>query len=104
MGRLEEAQQSVEAALKAQPDLVEARELRGGLLARKKQFAEAAGEYRQALKLRPDLSRLHLALANMLAAQGDRAGVVQHLREAARAKDPQVAQEATRLLKQLGQR
>ena len=104
VNRFDEAQESVEAALRANADLAEAHELRGGLLARKRQLSEAAREYQQALQLRPDLSRVHLALANVLAAQGDTPVAVQHLRSAAKGGDPAVAQEATRALQQLGQR
>ena len=41
---------------------------------RKRQLPEAAREYRRALELRPDLSRAHLRLGNVLAAQGDISG------------------------------
>ena len=104
VNRLEEAQESVEAALRAAADLAEAHVLRGGLLARKRQLSEAAREYQQALELRPDFSRAHLDLATVLAAQGDMPGAVQHLREAAKGSDAAVAQAATRTLQQIGQR
>jgi tetratricopeptide (TPR) repeat protein len=104
VNRFEDAQQSVEAALRADAGLAEAHELRGGLLARKRLLSEAAHEYRQALELRPDFSRAHLDLATVLAAQGDMPGAVQHLRAAAQGSDAAVAQTATEALRQLGQR
>ena len=78
--------------------------LLGGLLAKKRLLTGAAREYQQALKLQPSLSRLHLALANVLTAQGNMAGAVQHLRAAAKGTDPAVAEAATRELQQLGKR
>jgi FimV-like protein len=104
VNRFDEAQQSVEAALRAKGDMPEAHELLGGLLARKRLLAEAAREYRQALKLQPALGRAHLALANVLTAMGDKPGAVRHLREAAKDGDPAVAREAARALRELGQR
>jgi tetratricopeptide (TPR) repeat protein len=103
LNRFDEAQQAVEAALRATPELAEAHELRGMLLGRKRQLPDAAREYQQALKLRPDWSRLHLALANVLAAQGDMPGALQNLRLAAKSSDPAIAQAAARLLQKMGQ-
>jgi Tfp pilus assembly protein PilF len=104
VNRLDEAQESVEAALRADGDLPAAHVLLGELLARKRQLPEAASEYRRALELRPDFSRAHLDLATVLAAQGDMPGAVEHLREAAKGSDQATAQAAARALQQLGQR
>jgi tetratricopeptide (TPR) repeat protein len=101
--RFDEAQESVEAALRNDGDLAEAHLLLGELLARKRHLAEAAREYQRALELRPDFGRAHLDLATVLAAQGDMPGAVQHLREAAKGTDGATAQAATRALQQLGQ-
>jgi len=84
--------------------MAEAHELLGGLLARKRQLPEAAREYGQALRLRPDFDRAHLDLATVLAAQGDVPGAIQHLRTAAQGRDPRVAQAAGAALQRLGQR
>ncbi len=100
-GRFEDAQAAVESALAADPDMVAAHELRGGLLVRQLQLPEAANEYRRALELQPDFSRAHLDLANVLAAQGDMASAIQHLRQAAQGDDPAVAQAATQALQQV---
>jgi tetratricopeptide (TPR) repeat protein len=102
VNRFDEAQRSVEAALQSNPEMVEAHELLGGLYGKKRQLESAAREYQLALKLRPDLSRLHLALANVLAAQGNKQAAVQHFRDAAKGDDPAVAQMAARELRELG--
>src|SRR5207249_564784 len=60
--RLDEAQQRAEAAVQADGNLAEAHELLGGIFERKRQLPEAAREYRRALELRPDLSRVRLRL------------------------------------------
>ena len=102
VNRFDEAQSAVEAALRAGPNLAAARELLGTLFARKRQLNEAAREYRQAIELQPDFGQAHLDLARVLAAQGDRSGAVEHLREAAKGHDADVAQQAARALQQLG--
>lgn len=104
VSRFDEAQASVEAALRADFDIPEAHVMRGELLARKRQFPEAAREYQRALELRPDFSRAHLDLATVLIAQEDTPRAVQHLREAAKGSDAAVAQAATRALQKLGER
>jgi FimV-like protein len=103
LNRLEEAQESAQAAVLADPNLAEAHELLGGLLARKTQLSEAAAEYQKALQVRPDFSRAHLDLALVLAAQGDRTGAEEHLRKAASGGDPNVAQQAAQALQRLEQ-
>ncbi len=103
LSRIDEAQQSVEAALRADGDLAEAHELLGQILSRKAQWAEAAREFQKALELEPELSRAHLGLASVLTEQGDKAGALQQLREAASGSDGPTAQAATRALRELGQ-
>ncbi len=100
-GRLDDAQQRAEAAVKFQPDFADAHELLGGIFEQKRQMPLATAEYRRTLELKPEASRTHLRLGVVLAAQGDRAGAEQHLREAAKARDAATAQQATRLLQQL---
>jgi Flp pilus assembly protein TadD len=65
---------------------------------------EAIGEYREAVRLRPDFARAQLDLASALADQGDMPGAVRALREAAKGSDPEVARLATQALERLGQR
>ncbi len=102
--RFEEARERAEAAVRADGNLAEAHELLGGLFERKRQLPDAAREYQKALELRPDLSRAQLRLGNVLAAQGDFSGAAAHLREAAKASDTAIAQQAVRALQQLGVR
>lgn len=104
VNRFDEAQQSIEAAVKANPEMEEAHELLGGLLARKRRLPEAVQHYQRALQLRPEFTRLHLALANVLNALGDRNGALQHLRQAVKASDPAIAEAASRELRELGER
>ena len=104
VNRFDEAQAAAEAAMQADPKMAETHELLGGLLARKRQLPEAAREYSEALRLRPDFDRAHLDLASVLAAQGDMPGAIQHLRAAAQGRDPRVAQAAAAALQRLGQR
>jgi tetratricopeptide (TPR) repeat protein len=102
-GQFDDAQRSAEAAAKADPNMAETHELLGGLFARKNQLQEAAREYGEALRLRPDFDRAHLDLASVLAAQGNTAGAIEHLRAAAKGRDPRVAQQAAAALEKLGQ-
>jgi tetratricopeptide (TPR) repeat protein len=101
-GKSLEAQASVEDALRADPKLAEAHELFGRLLAGQRRLQEAASEYREALRLRPNLARAQLDLASALADLGDMTGAVEHLRQAAKGSDPQVARLASQALARLG--
>jgi cytochrome c-type biogenesis protein CcmH/NrfG len=96
--------ESAEAAARADPNLAEPHLLLGGLLARKRQLPEAAREYQEAIRLRPDFARARLDLASVLVEQGDTRGAVQQLREAAKSSDPEVARLAAAALQRLGER
>jgi predicted CXXCH cytochrome family protein len=100
--RFEEARSEAEMAVRADSTLAEAYELLGGLHERKKELAEAAGEYRAALALKPDLARAHLRLATVLLAAGDREEAVAQLREAASGNDAVVARQAAQALREMG--
>jgi len=102
--QFDRAQQSAEAAAQADPNLAEPHALLGRLFAGKRQLPAAAKEYEEALRLRPDFGRIRLDLASVLAAQGDMRQAVQHLREAAKSGDPEVARLAAEALKRLGER
>jgi len=102
VNRLDDAQASARAALRADPDMAEAHELLGGLLAGRRQLAEAAHEYGEAIRLKPEFARAHLDLARVLAAGGDMPGAIEQLRKAAAGSDPQVAQLAAQALQRLG--
>jgi tetratricopeptide (TPR) repeat protein len=101
--QFDRAQENVEAALRADPKLAEAHALLGRLLVRKRQLREAAAEYSQAVRLRPDFARVRLDLASVLAAQGDMPGAVRELREAAKSSDPEVARLAAAALQRIGE-
>ena len=101
--RIDDAQTQVRAALRADPDMAEAHELLGGLLAGKRQLPEAEREYAEAIRLKPDSARAHLDLARVLAAEGNLTGAIEQLRKAADGSDPQIAQLASQALRQLGQ-
>jgi predicted CXXCH cytochrome family protein len=97
------AQQSAEAAARADLNLAEPHALLGRLLARKQQLPEAAKEYEEAIRLRPDFAQARLDLASVLAAQGEMRQAIEQLREAAKASDPQVARLAAGALQRLGE-
>jgi FimV-like protein len=99
--QFEKAEAVASEAVKADPRMAEPHELLGGLYARKRELANAAAEYRRAIELKPDFSRAHFDLASVLAAQGDRNGAAEHLREAAKGSDPAVAREAQRALERI---
>jgi len=100
--RFEDAQQKAEAAIKADDQLAEAHELLGGLFEASGRVAQAAGEYRRAVTLKPELSRTQLRLGNLLLGQGDRAGAAERFREAAKSSDTAIAEQAQRALQQTG--
>lgn len=100
--RFDDAQKQTQLALRADPDLVEAHELLGGLHARKKELPEAAQEYAAALALQPDLARAQLRLGSVLAAEGDKEGAAAHFREAAKGNDAAVARQAEQALRDMG--
>jgi tetratricopeptide (TPR) repeat protein len=99
--RFDEAQAEAERAARADVTMAEAHELLGGLHTRKKELSAAAGEYQAALALKPDLWRVHLRLAMVLASQGDKAAAETHLRAAAAGNDPAVARQALDAVRQL---
>jgi tetratricopeptide (TPR) repeat protein len=68
--RFDEAKERVEAALRVDGNLAEAHELLGGLFEKKRQWSDAAGEYRRALELQPGLSRVRSRLDNVLRQPG----------------------------------
>ena len=104
LNRPEESERIAREAIEADPKQADAHELLGIMLARKGRLAEAAGEYQVVVQLRPDLYRAQLELATILVAQGDLAGAIPHLQEAAKSPDTQIAQRANRALLSVGSR
>ena len=104
LNRYDEAQEPAEAAVRADPNLAEAHDLLGGLLARRAQLDQAASQYREAVRIRPDFSRAQLDLGLVLSAQGDLNGAAEHLRKAADGRDQAVARQASLALQRIGRR
>lgn len=100
--RFAEARTEVDAALRLTPDYVEARILSGGLWAREEKLDAARRDYEMALRVRPDSGRAHLDLARVLAALGDRAGTIAHLRLAVKSSDAASAALARQALGNIG--
>ena len=100
--RFDDAQKEAAMAAHADPTLVEAHELLGGLHERKTEWSDAAMEYAAALALKPDLARVQLRLGVALAAQGDKDGAAARLREATKGSDAAIAQQAAQALRDLG--
>jgi tetratricopeptide (TPR) repeat protein len=102
-GEFYRAEDSAESATKADPNLPEPHALLGRLLARKRQLAEAAKEYREALRLRPNFAQARLDLASVLVAQGEKQQAVEQLHEVAEGSDPSAARIAGETLQRLGE-
>jgi len=98
------AEEQVRRALRADLGMPEAHALLGGLLARKREFADAAVEFGEAVRLRPALARTRLDLAAVLAAQGKMPEAVEQLRAVAKSDDAEAARLAADALRRLGQR
>jgi len=98
------AEEQVRRALRADLAMPEAHALLGGLLARKREFADAAVEFGEAVRLRPALARTRLDLASVLAAQGKMPEAVEQLRAVAKSDDAEAARLAADALRRLGQR
>ncbi len=101
-GRYDDAKAQMQAALQTNPQYAEAHEILGALYVREKQTELAIAEYRQALAAKPEMNRVHLNLGLLLAAQGDRAGAIEHLRAAATDANPAIAGPAAQALERLG--
>jgi len=100
--RFDDAQNKAEMSVRADASMVEPHELLGGLYARKKELADAAREYSAAVALKPDLARLQLRLATVLAAEGDKEAATAHFRAAAKGNDASVARQAEQALREMG--
>ena len=102
MNRFADAQQQIEAALKAEPKSPDAHNFRGTLLDRLGLHSDALREFLEAVRLRPGFGLAHLNAGKILAAQGDLPAAEQHLRTAAASDDPNIQRQAASLLRQLG--
>jgi Flp pilus assembly protein TadD len=104
LNRLDEARLQIDAAVKSDPKSPDAHNVKGSLLERTGNPADALREFLEAIRLRPDFGIAHIHAALLLAARGDRAAAELHLRQAAADADPNVRRQATDALRQLGQR
>lgn len=101
MERFADSQKQAEAAIRADAKQAEAHELLGNLLAGKNDLDGALHEYREALRLKPGFSRAQLDLAAALMATGHVNEALVPLREAAKSKDPRIADMAARALRKI---
>jgi tetratricopeptide (TPR) repeat protein len=102
-GEFYRAQDSAEAAAKADPALAEPHALLGRLFARKRLLTDAAREYREAVRLRPDFAQARLELASILVAQSEIPQAVEQLREVVKGRDQEAARVAALALQRLGE-
>lgn len=82
-GKLELAEQEVDASLRVNPDYHLARRNKGRLLEETGRIAEAIGQYRQVVRLRPDDAAGYFALGRLLVGTGDLEGAEANFRRAA---------------------
>src|SRR2546427_589246 len=101
-GKLAEAVEHYEAALRLEPGYVDANYAWGNALARQGKLAEAVAHYEQALPLEPGHVDAHSTRGTALARQGKLAEAIEHYQQALRAK-PDHADAHTNLGEALAQ-
>src|SRR5947199_111543 len=101
-GKLAEAVEHYEAALRLEPGYVDANYAWGNALARQGKLAEAIAHYEQALKTKPDHADAHSNMGAALVGQGKLAEAIEHYQQALRAK-PDHADAHTNLGEALAQ-
>jgi predicted CXXCH cytochrome family protein len=99
--RVDEAQTQVEAILRTDPNSAGAYEFLGNLLAAKGRRDLAIEQYRAAVRIAPDFARANLDLGAALVDAGSVTAGVTYLRKAAQSSDPEVHDEARKLLERL---
>src|SRR5216117_2054853 len=85
-GKLTEAMEHYQTALRINPDYADAHNNVGAVLADQGRLAEAIEHYREALRLKPDYADAHYNWGNVLAQQGKLAEAIEHYRQALRIK------------------
>ncbi|MFN7923023.1 MAG: tetratricopeptide repeat protein [Bryobacteraceae bacterium] len=78
LGKVEEAAQMLDRALKVNPDTAEAWNLLGLARVQQNQTAQAEEAFREAIRVNPDLAAAHGNLANLLAGRRDLAAARRH--------------------------
>ena len=100
-GQSYKAEESAEAAVKADGTLPEPHALLCRIFSSRRQFSRAVKECQEAVRLRPDFAQARLDLASVLVAQGEIGPAVEQLREAAKSNDPNAARIAADALQRL---
>src|SRR6059036_3302078 len=85
-GKLTEAMEHYQTALRINPDYADAHNNVGAVLADQGRLAEAIEHYREALRLKPDYADAHYNWGNALTQQGKPAEAIEHYRQALRIK------------------
>ena len=85
-GRVQEAMQHYEQALRIKPDYVEAHYNLGIALAQTGNIEEAIAHYEQALRINPDFAEGHFNLGNALLQEGKVSDAIGHYEQAVRIK------------------
>src|SRR2546425_1173250 len=101
-GKLAEAVEHYEAALRLEPGYVDANASGGPALARQGKLAEAVAHYEPALRTKPDHADAHSNMGAALVGQGKLAEAIEHYQQALRAK-PDHADAHTNLGEALAQ-
>jgi tetratricopeptide (TPR) repeat protein len=85
-GKLSEAMEHYQTALRLKPDYADAHNNVGAVLADQGKLAEASEHYQRALQIRPEYAQAHYNLGAALAQQGKPAEAIAHYRQALRIK------------------
>lgn len=90
------AQYHLEQAIRQRQDrsTADARNALGDLLGMQGRLDQAAVQYREALKIDPDLAASHFSLGSILAAKGKKAEALTHLQKATASTDPNIRESA----------
>ena len=97
--RYDGAQRELEACLRADPAFADGHELLADLSLARNNPKEAATHYREAARLRPTSMRAVFGLGMAIAASGDSAAAIPHLRKAAVGPDAEIRQKAAEALR-----
>jgi predicted CXXCH cytochrome family protein len=98
------AQYHLEQAIRQRrdPAVADARNALGDLLGLQGQAERAAVQYREALKIDPNLASAHFSLGSILAVHRKKSEALQHLQRAAQSSDPSIREPALKAMQQLG--
>jgi tetratricopeptide (TPR) repeat protein len=97
--RFDEAQAQLESILRADGTDFDARALLGNVFGAKGQLEQAIGQFREAVRIRPDSARANLDLGAALADTGDRAAARSYLQKAVESSDQAIREDALAILR-----